>query len=125
MKRGLVCATFSPDGKLLAVGQGGETDKGQVHLINVETGKIERTVSGHKSGACDVKFSADGKLVLSTGRDTVVRVCQVEDGKEVATLGKERGGQFKDWFHSVAISPDQQYVSAAVPGRSRVPARSQ
>ena len=113
MKRGLVCATFSPDGKLLAVGQGGETDKGQVHLIDVESGKIERTVSGHQSGACDVKFSADGKLVLSTGRDTVVRVCQVADGKEVATLGKERGGQFKDWFHAVAISPDQQYVSAA------------
>lgn len=113
IKRGLNCATFSPDGKLLAVGQAGETDKGQVHLINVETGKIERTVSGHRYGACDVRFSADGKVVLSSGRDTMVRICQVEDGKEVASLGKERGGQFKDWMHAIAISHDQQHVAAA------------
>jgi len=113
LKRGLVCAQFSPDGTLLAVGQGGETDKGQVHLVNVESGKIERTVSGHQTGACDVRFSADGKLVLSSGRDTVVRVCQVTDGKEIATLGKARGGQFKDWFYGIAISPDEQSVAAA------------
>ncbi|MDA0588567.1 MAG: hypothetical protein O2820_11990 [Planctomycetota bacterium] len=113
LSRGLVCARFSPDGTLLAVGQGGETDKGQIHLVNVESGKIERTVSGHQSGACDVRFSADGRLVLSSGRDTVIRVCQVADGKEIATLGKARGGQFKDWFYGIAISPDEQFVAAA------------
>jgi len=113
LKRGLVCAEFSPDGKLLAVGQGGETDTGKVHLVDVESGKILRTVSGHRYGVCDVKFSSDGKYVLSSGRDTTVRICQVSDGKEVAALGKERGGQFKDWIHAIAISPDQKTVAAA------------
>lgn len=113
LKRGLVCAEFSSDGKLLAVGQGGESSGCQVHLIDVESGKILRTVSGHASGVCDVKFSADGKYVLSSGRDTAVRICQVSDGKEVATLGKGRGGQFKDWMHAITISPDQKTVAAA------------
>jgi WD40 repeat protein len=111
--RGLVCAQFSPDGTLLAVGQGGETGTGQVHLIQVSDGAILRTVSGHQNGVCDVRFSADGKYVLSSGRDTMVRICQVEDGKEVATLGKSRGGQFKDWLHALTISPDQRWVAAA------------
>ena len=113
IKRGLVCATFSPDGKLIAVGQGGETDTGKVHIVEVASGKIVRTVSGHRNGICDVKISADGKYILSAGRDTTVRICQVSDGKEVATLGKSRGGQFKDWVHAIAISADQNYVAAA------------
>lgn len=113
MKRGLVAADFSPDGQLLALAQGGETSKGQVLLVDVKSGKIKRTVSGHRSGACDAKFSADGKYVLTSGRDTTVRIIEVANGKEVATLGKGRGGQFKDWLHAIAISPDQQHVAAA------------
>lgn len=113
MKRGLVAAAFSPDGKRLAVAQGGETNTGKVHLVDVQTGKIERTVSGHRYGACDVKFSADGRYVLSCGRDTTLRICEVTDGKEVAALGKVRGGQFKDWLHALAVSPDERFVAAA------------
>lgn len=110
---GLIAADFSPDGKLIAVGQGGETDTGQVHLIDVESGKLVRTISGHRYGVCDLRFSADGKYVVSSGRDTMVRICQVADGKEVMTLGKERGGQFKDWLHAIAISPDEKSIAAA------------
>ena len=32
---------------------------------------------------------------------------------KVAALGAPRGGQFKDWFSALAISPDQQTVAAA------------
>lgn len=111
--QGLVAAEFSPDGTLLALAQGGETGTGKVHLMDVASGKLVRSVSGHQSGACDLTFSADGKHILSVGRDTVLRICQVADGKEVAQLGKARGGQFKDWLHAVALSPDQQWLAAA------------
>lgn len=113
LARGLVGAAWSPDGKLLAAGQSGETGTGKVHLFDVETGKIVRTVSGHQSGATDVAFSRDGKHVISVGRDTQVRICQVSDGKELAALGESRGGQFKDWLHSVSLSPDQTAIAAA------------
>jgi WD40 repeat protein len=120
--RGFVASEFSPDGKLLALGQGGEFTSGaKVHLMDVATGKLVRSVSNHQDGVCDVTFSADGKYVLSTGRDTTVHICQVADGKEVAQLGKPRGGQSKDWLHAVALSPDQQWVAAAdIAGRVSV-----
>jgi len=113
VKGGLIALDYAPDGSLVAAGQGGETDKGQLHLFDVETGKLVRTMSGHRYGMCDAKFSDDGKYVLTSGRDTTIRICQVADGKEVAVLGKERGGQFKDWLHGLAISADQTRVAAA------------
>jgi WD40 repeat protein len=110
--QGLVAADFSPDGTLAALGQGGETDVGKVHLVEVATGKVVREVSGHQYGVTDVRFSADGQYVLSTGRDTMLRICQASDGKEVAVLGKSRGGQFKDWLSALAISPDETMLAA-------------
>ena len=110
---GLIAADYSLDGKLVALGQGGETDTGKVHLLDTATGQLVRTISGHQYGVTDVRFSADGKYLLSTGRDTTLRICQVEDGKEVAVLGSPRGGQFKDWLSALAISPDQKFVAAA------------
>jgi len=113
MAQGLVAADISPDGALAALAQGGETDTGKIQLVETATGKLVREVSGHQYGATDVKFSADGKHVLSTGRDTTLRICQVDDGKEVTALGSPRGGQFKDWLSAVAISPDESTVAAA------------
>src|SRR5690606_14379924 len=95
---GLIAADFSPDGALAALGQAGETDTGKIHLIEVATGKQLREISGHRYGVTDVKFAGDGQYVLSTGRDTMLRICQTADGKEVSALGKSRGGQFKDWL---------------------------
>ena len=110
---GLIATAFSPDGKLIAAGQGGETGTGKVHLLDAVTGKLVRDVSDHKEGVTDLLFSSDGKFLISAGRDTTVRICQVADGKEVAVLGSPRGGQFKDWFSAVALSPDERFLAVA------------
>ena len=110
---GLIAAALSPDGKLAALGQGGETDTGKIHLLDTTTGKLVRTFGGHQYGVTDLLFTADGKYVLSAGRDTRVRVCQVADGKEVALVGSSRGGQFKDWLSALALSPDGRTLAAA------------
>lgn len=116
--RGFVVSAFSPDGKILGVGQGGEREDSQVHLIDVETGKEIRSVSKHEYGVVDFCFTADGKHLLTTGRDTTVKVIQVDNGNELAMLGKPRGGQFKDWIHYVAISPSGNRIAAADIGGS-------
>ena len=78
----------------------------------VESIAAAHTLEGHKDWIDALSLNADGKFVISAGRDTVVRICQVEDGKEVGQLGKPRGGQFKDWTSSIALSPDQRTLAA-------------
>ncbi len=110
---GLVATAFSPDGKLLALGQGGEDGQGKTHLLEVETGKPVRTIGGHQYGVCDLCFTKDGKHLFTSGRDTTIRILQVEDGKEVAKLGKPRGGQFNDWISAISLSADEKWLAAA------------
>jgi WD40 repeat protein len=110
---GLICSAFSPDGKLVAVGQGGETDTGKVHLLDTATGKLVRDLASHMGGLTDLLFSRDGKHLLTVGRDTSLRISEVESGKELVALGGARGGQFKDWLSSLAISPDDRMLSAS------------
>ena len=110
---GLIATTISHDGKYLAAAQGGETDMGKVHIFDAASGKVLRTVSGHLNGATDVLFTSDSKFLLSSGRDTCIRICQVADGKEVAVINTPRGGQFKDWFSAIVLSPDQRMLAAA------------
>lgn len=109
---GLISAAFSPDGKLLALGQGGETETGKVHLLDAADGKLVRDISGHRYGVTDACFSNDGKFLLSVGRDTMLRITNVSDGKEAAALGSSRGGQFKDWLSALAVSPDGRLLAA-------------
>lgn len=70
-------------------------------------------MSGHLNGVTDVLFSPDSKYVISVGRDTCARVCQVANGKEVAVMGSPRGGQSKDWLSAVALSPDGRFLAAS------------
>jgi WD40 repeat protein len=107
---------FSPDGKLLALGRGGEADgnSGSVTLIEGETGKKIRALTpGHLNGLTDLAFHPEGKILASTGRDTVVRLWDCESGKMISELGKPRGAQFKDWLHALAWSPDGNLLATA------------
>ncbi len=113
MGRGFVASAFSQDGKTLVVGCGGETGDANVYLIDARSGQEIRTLATHKGGVCDVAFTSDGQHLLSSGRDTVIHVTKTADGKNVATLHKPRGGQFKDWLSAIAISPGGNRIAAA------------
>jgi len=109
----IASAAYSNDGKILALGRGGEGE-GKIFLIDPSTGKKNRELSPiHQYGVTDLCFHPDGKHLASTGRDTVVRIWNVAEGKMVKELGKPRGGQFKDWFHALSFSPDGTRIAVA------------
>src|SRR5262249_4495758 len=106
-------ADFSPDGKLLAFAEG-EEGRGMIFLVDSATGKKVGELAGHKPGGVhDLHFSADGKYLFSTGRDTLVRVWSVADGKQTAQLGKARGAEFKDIWYALSLSADERWLAAA------------
>jgi len=112
----LAAAAYSADGSVLAVGRGGEADgtSGKVFLVDPASGKIQREFNpGHLNGLTDLCFHPDGKHLLSAGRDTVVRIWSLADGKLVKELGKPRGGQFKDWIHALSLTADGTRLAAA------------
>jgi WD40 repeat protein len=115
-KERMAAAAYSPDGKWLAVCRGGEANglSGKITLLDPTTGKkLRETSPGHLDGATDLAFHPDGKHIFSAGRDTLVMIWRLEDGKHVRDLGQGRGGQFKDWICAIAISPDGKRLAAA------------
>jgi WD40 repeat protein len=112
----IAAAAYSPDGKVLAIGRGGEADgmNGKVFLLDPATGAKQRELTpGHQYGITDLCFHPDGQHLASCGRDTVARIWNIADGKLVKELGKPRGGQFKDWIHAISFSPDGTRLAAA------------
>ena len=87
---------------------------GKVFLIDPATGtKLRELAPAHQYGVTDLCFHPGGQHLATAGRDTLVRLWNLADGKLVAELGKPRGGQFKDWIHAISISPDGTRLAAA------------
>lgn len=104
---------WSPDGQLLAVGQGGEISRGKIHLIDASSGKKLGELPGHEGGVTGVLFHPEGKFLATCGRDTLARLWQTKDSKQLQQLGQSRGGQSKDWIHRISFSPDQRWLAGA------------
>jgi WD40 repeat protein len=112
----LSTAAWTPDGKSVLLGRGGEADgmTGIVHVGDPATGKKVRSLPapGHQYGITDMAWMPDGKVLATCGRDTTIKLWDVTANKLLATLGKPRGGQFKDWLHALSFSADGKLVAA-------------
>lgn len=63
----LRCFAQSLDGAQLALG----TTDGQLHLVSVQTGKLERTIAAFNKPCYDLEFTQDGKQLIATDLRTV------------------------------------------------------
>ncbi len=74
----ITAVEFSPDGKMLAVASNEpRPTKEAVRLLEVSSGKVLATLTGHTRGICCVAFSPDGKILASAAGDQTVRVWDI------------------------------------------------
>lgn len=104
VKPGIGGLTLSHDGKTLLVAAG----DGKIRFVDLNTGEIKRTVSGHTNMVYIANFSPDEKLLASSSRDLTARIWDVGTGQELHTLGG-----FRCAVKAVAFSPDGRIVAAS------------
>jgi WD40 repeat protein len=79
------CVAFSPDGKLIA----SDTESGKVMVWDSVTGKLLRTIRGHKTSLGSLAFSPNGKMIATTtAEDNKDQIClwDLESGRLVRRL---------------------------------------
>ncbi len=99
-------AKFSPDRKLIATGSNDPT--GFVRLWNAKTGEPVKSFFGHTDAVLSVRFSKDGRRLVTTSYDNTARLWDVQTGKEIQRFE----GHFW-WVWSAAFSPDEKLLVTA------------
>jgi WD40 repeat protein len=100
-----ISIALSPSGQRLAAGAA----DGTVRLWDSRTGRLVRTLRGHRDEVLSVAFSPDGKELLSGSRDGDARIWNLSNG--AATVLRGHGGPVFD----ANFSSDGQWIVTAGP----------
>jgi WD40 repeat protein len=97
--KGIIWAiAISPDDKIIASGGSDQP----IYLWNLETGKLEKSLTDHEGYVCCLAFSPDRQTLASGGKDNIIRIWNYHTGELLQTLNHL--GTVK----SLAFSPDGQ-----------------
>ena len=94
---------FSPDGKLLAMGNADN----KVRIWQVADYRERLTCEGHTSWVCSVAFSPDSQILASSSFDQTIKLWDLSTGECLKTLSGHTG-----WVWSVTFSLDGQTLAS-------------
>lgn len=103
--------TFAPDGHMLASGH----ENGEVQLWSVVGRRHLRTLQHSDGPVAALRFSADGKTLLSSSHDAPMIWWEVETGRRLQA-GPQSG--VKHWGKGLTLSQDGALLAAAAGDRT-------
>jgi len=104
VKPGVGGMTLNRDGKTLVVAGG----DGKIRFVNMVTGAVQRTLTGHTNALYKPTFSPDEKLLASSSRDLTARIWDVATGRELQKLTGYRCS-----VKAVAFTPNGRTLAAS------------
>ena len=104
---------FSPDGKYLASGGGGQEMGGNwtegsdfsIRIWNMKDGSLYKKLDGHKNAITTIAWYSDSSRLVSASSDNTAKIWDAASGKEVATLLGHT-----DRVSAVAVSKDDSRI---------------
>ncbi len=107
-----LAVSFSRDGKRLAIAATGRREYNRIQVWDVRTGSMLRRLREYAGPAVNaVALSPDGKMAASAGSDQLVRLWDVETGREKQTLKHDSS------VYDVVFSPDGRMIASAAKDR--------
>lgn len=102
---------FSKDGRLLAGGGGLCGRRGEV--IIREGSSVKTTISGHSDCIYAIAFAPDSKSIATASYDKLIKIWDVETGKEIRTLKDHI-----DAIYALAFTPDGKRIVSGAADRT-------
>lgn len=105
----LNAAALAPDGKTLAVGGVGFASDnwgGNIYMLSLATGQIERVLTGHERAIFALAFDSAGKRLISGSFDQTARIWNIGTGETEHVLR----GHTKP-IYGITFSPDGRHCA--------------
>jgi WD40 repeat protein len=101
-------SAVSPDFRYIATSQWEGSLHNDIRIIDTDSNRIVRVLSGHTNNVVPIVFTPDGKRIVSGGHDNTIKVWDVASGRLERTLTGHTNTIF-----SLATSPDGKRVASA------------